>query len=62
MSFDQFSDNLRTLKPEILLRKEAEQLEEFGISTFDYPPIEKYLKSAVQNTTLFIENLKKLLI
>jgi hypothetical protein len=62
ITFDQFSDNLRTLKPEILLRKEAEQLEEFGISTFDYPPIEKYLKSAVQNTTLFIENLKKLLI
>ena len=61
ITFDQFAENLRTLKPEKLLRKEAEQLEEFGISTIDYRPIERYLKTAVQETTLFIENLKTLL-
>lgn len=61
ITFDQFGDNLRTLKPETLLRKEAEQLEEYGISTADYHSIEKYLKAAVQNVPLFLENLKTLL-
>lgn len=61
ITFDQFAENLRNLKPERLLRNEAEQLAEYGIETNDYPNLEKYLQSAVQNTTDFIKILKLLL-
>jgi hypothetical protein len=61
ITFDQFAENLRNLKPELILRKEAEQLIEYNSETHDYPRIEKYLQSAVKNTTIFIENLKSLL-
>lgn len=61
LTFDQFANNLRDLKPESILGKEAEQLTEYNIETNDYPQIEKYLQSAVKNTTHFIESLKSLL-
>jgi hypothetical protein len=61
ITFDYFAENLRNLKPEMLLRQEIEQLAEYNIETSDYPLIEKYLQSAVINTSLFIESLKSLL-
>jgi hypothetical protein len=61
LTFDQFAENLRNLRPELILGKEAEQLLEYNIETNDYPQIEKYLQSAVSNTTRFIENLISLL-
>lgn len=61
ITFDQFAENLRNLKPELILGKETDQLEECKIETSDYFLIEKYLKSAVKNTSSFIESLKSLL-
>ena len=60
LNFDEFAENLRTLKPQLLIA-EAEQLFEYGISVDDFPPIGKYLTSASQNTSIFINSLKNLL-
>ena len=61
IKFDHFTENLRNLSPELILGKDAEQLTEYNIETLDYPPIERYLQSAIRNTTHFIESLKSLL-
>ena len=59
LMFEQFAENLRTLKPKLLIG-EAEQLFENGISIDDYLPIAQYLKSASQNTSVFINSFKTL--
>jgi hypothetical protein len=52
ITFDQFAENLRNLKPELILRKEAEQLIEYNIETHDYPLKNAYLKKKNQKNIL----------
>jgi hypothetical protein len=60
VTFDDFFENLRTLKPKILYNY-AEQLAEYDYAPLDIPHIVAYLEDVKKNESKFIELLNKLL-